>query len=284
MLQQSENLKWRICDQDYDLNAAVWLMGILNVTPDSFSDGGKWTAPAVAIDHAKYMVESGARIIDVGGESSRPGSEPVPEKIELQRILPVIREISKWKDVLVSVDTYKPRVAEAAIEAGASVVNDITGGRYDEKMYSLIAKHGVGYVMMHIQGMPDNMQINPSYSRVIDEIYAHFESGLANAVSAGIALEQIVIDPGIGFGKTLEHNLQILKRISDFYELGRPVMIGASRKSFIDKIVTTPVSKRLPGSLTAALAVIQRGVRILRIHDVAETRQAIAVLEAIEGA
>ncbi len=284
MLQQSETLKWRIFNRDYDLNSSIRLMGILNVTPDSFSDGGRFANVGAAIAHAKKMMAAGAHIIDVGGESTRPGAEPVDEKVERQRILPVIRQIASWDEVKISVDTYKYDVAKAALDAGAQIVNDITGGRFDSRMFGLVARTGAGFIMMHMQGMPSNMQIDPAYTHVIDDIQAAFEVGLSNAREAGVVAEQIVLDPGIGFGKNCSHNLQILKALPEFFRLGRPLVIGASRKSFIDKIIPAPVTNRLPGSIAAALAAIQRGVRILRVHDVGATRQAVAVWERIEGA
>ncbi|HCW77448.1 MAG TPA: dihydropteroate synthase [Candidatus Marinimicrobia bacterium] len=258
-------------------------MGILNVTPDSFSDGGQFINTEIAIEYARQMVADGARIIDIGGESTRPGSMRIDQNTELDRVIPVIEVVSKWEDVLVSVDTYKSQVAAAAIEAGAHIVNDISGGRLDPNMLSLIAGSGSGFVMMHMQGLPETMQQNPVYDDVINAIYVYFQEGIKNAVSAGVKIDQIILDPGIGFGKTLEHNLTIIKRLNEFESLGRPLLMGVSRKSFIDKISPATVQQRLPGSLVAGMKSIDTGARILRVHDVAETMQALKIYEHLRA-
>lgn len=274
---------WQIRDQTFDLTDQHWLMGILNVTPDSFSDGGQFINTEIAIEYARQMVADGARIIDIGGESTRPGSMRIDQNTELDRVIPVIEVVSKWEDVLVSVDTYKSQVAAAAIEAGAHIVNDISGGRLDPNMLSLIAGSGSGFVMMHMQGLPETMQQNPVYDDVINAIYVYFQEGIKNAVSAGVKIDQIVLDPGIGFGKTLEHNLTIIKRLNEFESLGRPLLMGVSRKSFIDKISPATVQQRLPGSLVAGMKSIDTGARILRVHDVAETMQALKIYEHLRA-
>ena len=274
---------WQIRDQTFDLTDQHWLMGILNVTPDSFSDGGQFINTEIAIEYARQMVADGARIIDIGGESTRPGSMRIDQNTELDRVIPVIEVVSKWEDVLISVDTYKSQVAAAAIEAGAHIVNDISGGRLDPNMLSLIAGSGSGFVMMHMQGLPETMQQNPVYDDVINAIYVYFQAGIKNAVSAGVKIDQIVLDPGIGFGKTLEHNLTIIKRLNEFESLGRPLLMGVSRKSFIDKISPATVQQRLPGSLVAGMKSIDTGARILRVHDVAETMQALKIYEHLRA-
>jgi len=274
---------WQIRDQTFDLTDQHWLMGILNVTPDSFSDGGQFINTEIAIEYARQMVAEGARIIDIGGESTRPGSMRIDQNTELDRVIPVIEVVSKWEDVLVSVDTYKSQVAAAAIEAGAHIVNDISGGRLDPNMLSLIAGSGSGFVMMHMQGLPETMQQNPVYDDVINAIYVYFQEGIKNAVSAGVKIDQIILDPGIGFGKTLEHNLTIIKRLNEFESLGRPLLMGVSRKSFIDKISPATVQQRLPGSLVAGMKSIDTGARILRVHDVAETMQALKIYEHLRA-
>jgi len=274
---------WQIRDQTFDLTDQQWLMGILNVTPDSFSDGGQFINTEIAIEYARQMVADGARIIDIGGESTRPGSMRIDQNTELDRVIPVIEVVSKWEDVLVSVDTYKSQVAAAAIEAGAHIVNDISGGRLDPNMLSLIAGSGSGFVMMHMQGLPETMQQNPVYDDVINAIYVYFQEGIKNAVSAGVKIDQIILDPGIGFGKTLEHNLTIIKRLNEFESLGRPLLMGVSRKSFIDKISPATVQQRLPGSLVAGMKSIDTGARILRVHDVAETMQALKIYEHLRA-
>ncbi|MCF7796816.1 MAG: dihydropteroate synthase [Lentisphaeria bacterium] len=272
---------WQIGEQRFDMSRALWLMGILNVTPDSFSDGGRYETPHDAIERARQMVKAGAKIIDVGGESTRPGAAKISVEEELARVLPVITVLRDWPEILISIDTYRQPVASAAVVAGAQIVNDISGGRFDDKMLPFVAETGVGYVMMHIQGTPETMQQNPVYDDVIHEIYDYFRTGLDRARNYGMRSDQIVLDPGIGFGKTLEHNVKIFQSLKTFQTLGRPLLVGASRKSFIDKIFPSTVENRLPGSLAAALGALQEGARILRVHDVVETQQAVQVFQAI---
>lgn len=273
---------WQIGEHPFDMSQNVWLMGILNVTPDSFSDGGRYDTPEAAINRAEKMARDGARIIDVGGESTRPGAAKISPDEEIARVIPVITAIRDWPEVLISIDTYREPVASAAVEAGAHIVNDISGGRFDENMLPFVAEAGVGYVMMHIQGTPATMQQNPVYDDVIRDIYDYFRNGLDRAGQLGVMPEQIVLDPGIGFGKTLDHNVKIFQELRTFQTLGRPLMVGASRKSFIDKIMPTPVEKRLPGSLAATLVALQNGAGILRVHDVAETNQAVKIFQTLQ--
>lgn len=255
------------------------IMGILNVTPDSFSDGGRFHNEERAVARAHEMLDEGADIIDVGGESSRPGAEPLTAEEEWWRIGNVIEDVARW-GVQVSVDTYRPEVAQKALEAGASMVNDITG-LADERMVQLVAEHGCEVVVMHMRGTPKNMQEHPAYEDVVDDISAFFEERITVAQKAGIKRKDLILDPGIGFGKTVAHNLELIKRIDDFKELGCRVLLGASRKSFIGAVTGAEVEHRLPGSLAVAVLAVERGVDVLRVHDVSETIQAVELAEAV---
>jgi len=263
----------------FDLQAAPLIMGILNVTPDSFSDGGKYVSTQAAVSHALQMVEAGAHIIDVGGESTRPGAQPVASTEEIRRTVPVIRALRERSDVLISIDTYKSDVAELALEAGADMVNDISGLTYDKKMIALIRESACPVIVMHIVGTPRDMQKNPVYDDVVGEIYRYFEERIDVLERNGI--RQIILDPGIGFGKRLEDNLRLIRDLRDFTFLGKPLLIGASRKSFIGQVLDKPVNLRLPGTLTANLLACQNGAHIVRVHDVAEMHQALMMNEAL---
>ena len=256
------------------------IMGVVNVTPDSFSDGGKFYEQDIAIKHALRLAEEGADIIDVGGESSRPGSSSVPADEEWRRVEPVIKALERETDVPISIDTMKPEVAWKAIEAGAIMVNDVSGLR-NKEMVELVAREHVAVTIMHMLGEPKTMQENPVYRDVVKEVREYLRGQMQVAMDAGIAKDSIVIDPGIGFGKTVEHNLELINHVSDFTELGRPVLIGASRKSFIGAIARADVTDRLEGSLAAAVMAVVRGARILRVHDVKQTLRALKVAEAI---
>ncbi len=256
------------------------IMGILNVTPDSFSDGGLFNNRDAAVAHAKKMVSDGADLIDVGGESSRPGSEPLSEKEELARILPVVIRLVDEVSVPISIDTYKPVVADACLKAGAHLINDITG-LTNPKMRTIAAENNAPVVMMHMQGTPKAMQQKPVYQDIIGEIKAFFQRQIIAAQKAGV--RQIIIDPGIGFGKTVEHNLQILKHLDAFKTLGCPLLVGPSRKSFIGTITGLPVNERLEGTIAAVTVAVMNGAQIVRIHDVKECRRAIQVVDAIRG-
>jgi len=261
------------------------VMGILNVTPDSFSDGGKFNRLDAAVKRCEEMLEEGAEIIDVGGESTRPGSEPVPVDEELRRVIPVIEEIRKrlGNGFFVSVDTYKSRVAEEALKAGADIVNDISGFRFDEKMAEVVAQFKCPAVVMHIKGTPKDMQKNPYYEDVMGEITDYFREVFRKAEEKGVNREQLIVDPGIGFGKRLEDNLCILKRLKELKVLGRPILIGASRKSFIGKVTKVEIpEERLPGSISAAVIGALNGAKIVRVHDVKETVEALELLSAVE--
>ncbi len=257
------------------------VMGVLNVTPDSFSDGDKFLEADKAIAHALELVDQGAQILDIGGESTRPGATPVSEAEELRRVIPVIRTLASRVQVPLSIDTMKPGVASAALEAGASMVNDIAASRKDDAMWRTVARHGAGYACMHMQGTPQTMQANPVYGNVIREVGDFFEDRLQRLTAAGVNTEQVVLDVGIGFGKTLEHNLQLLAGLRGFTRWNRPLLVGASRKSFIGKLLGADVTERLAGSLACACLAVAEGAAIIRTHDVAETVQALRLTETI---
>ncbi|MCD6256701.1 dihydropteroate synthase [Candidatus Aerophobetes bacterium] len=256
-------------------------MGILNLTPDSFYDGGKYKGEKEILNRVEQMVEEGADIIDIGGESTRPGALPVTEKEEIKRVIPYIRKITHLFDIPVSIDTYKSKVAISALEEGAQMVNDISGLRFDPEMVKVVSSYNVPVVIMHIKGTPRNMQNNPRYESLMDEIISYLDDGIQRAVKAGIDPEKVIVDPGIGFGKTVEHNLFILKRLSELKVLGKPILIGVSRKSFIGKVLGLPVEKRLTGSLAASCVAVMEGARIVRTHDVKETRWAVDLTDVI---
>jgi dihydropteroate synthase len=255
-------------------------MGIVNVTPDSFSDGGQFTGSREAIDHALRLYDEGADILDIGGESTRPGSIPVSVQTERQRVIPVIKGIRKHRNAVISVDTYKSETAESALEAGACIINDISALRADRRMAEIIARYRASVVLMHMKGEPETMQEDPHYDDVVDEVYTFLKDRITFAKQAGIS--QIIIDPGIGFGKRLIDNLELQRSIRHFTSLGKPVLIGVSRKSFIGAILDLPVDQRLEGSLAAAVVGVLHGVSIVRVHDVGATRRAIRVTEAIK--
>jgi len=258
------------------------IMGILNVTPDSFSDGGRFNTTDKALAHAMKMVEQGADIIDIGGESTRPGAAKVSVEEEIARVVPVIEALAKRSEVPISIDTYKSQVAKKAMDAGASIINDISGLRFDFQMAGVAAQYKAGLVLMHIKGTPEDMQQDPQYEDLLGEVKSYLSGSIKIALEAGIEKSAIAIDPGIGFGKTVEHNLSLIKNLSYFKGIGCPIVIGASRKSFIGKLNNDiPASERLPGSLAAAVLAVQNGAAIIRCHDVAETKQALRVARAI---
>jgi len=268
-------------DSSLDLTKKVAVMGILNLTPDSFYDGGKYTQEKKALRRVEGMISQGADIIDVGGESTRPGAKRVDIEEEIRRVIPVIERIKALFQVPISVDTYKAGVAKKAIEAGADMVNDISGLRFDEKLPETIAKYKVPLVVMHIKGTPGDMQDNPYYDSLMGEIISCLAQSIRFAEEAGVDKEKIILDPGIGFGKTTEHNLEIINRLSELRSLGRPILIGVSRKSFIGNILNLPLEERLEGSLAAVSLAVSQGARIVRTHDVKETRRAVDLTEAI---
>jgi dihydropteroate synthase len=257
------------------------VMGIVNVTPDSFSDGGRFLEPSAAIEHALQLDEEGAEIIDIGGESTRPRAVPVDEAEELRRVLPVLEGVTGRVKALVSIDTYKPSVARAALDAGAGMVNDIAAARQDRAMWQLISESGCAYVAMHMQGTPATMQANPRYQNVRQEIASFFEDQLMALASAGVALDQVVLDVGIGFGKTREHNLDLLAALGMFARFARPLMVGVSRKSFLGRPGEDKPEERFAAGLACACWAAQAGAAIIRTHDVKQTCQALRMTEEI---
>jgi dihydropteroate synthase len=258
------------------------VMGIVNVTPDSFSDGGRYFDAGAAVAHALELVAQGAEILDIGGESTRPGAEPVAEAEELRRVLPVLEQLGARTQVALSIDTAKPAVAYAALAAGASIVNDVGASRGDCHMWRAVSEFQAGYVVMHAAGLPAMRPPPPAYARVVREVGEFFSEQLLRLRNeAGIAAEQVVLDPGIGFGKTQEQNLQLLAGLRSFTKWHRPLLLGASRKSFIEKLTGAKLNERLPASLACASLAVQSGVNIIRAHDVAETVQAVRMAEAI---
>jgi dihydropteroate synthase len=273
----------RLCARQFEFvfPRPALVMGIVNVTPDSFSDGGKFLDPAAAVAHGLELVEQGAEILDIGGESTRPQAAPVAETEELRRVIPVIETLARRARVPVSIDTAKPAVARAALQAGASIVNDVAANRDDDLMWCVVAEAGAGYVCMHMQGTPQTMQTNPVYTDVVREVRAFFSDRLPRLNHCGVAADQIILDVGIGFGKSLEHNLQLLRALGTFAELKRPVLVGVSRKSFMGKLLGAELPARLPASIACACLAVAAGVHIIRAHDVAETVQAVRMTEAI---
>jgi dihydropteroate synthase len=257
------------------------VMGVINVTPDSFSDGGKFLDPAAATAHALELAGQGADILDLGGESTRPGAEPVGEAEELRRVIPVIEKLAAQVKIPLSIDTMKPAVARAALQAGASIVNDVAANREDDAMWKIAAEFRAGYICMHAQGAPQTMQNNPVYADVVREAGEFFGERLERLNACGVAADQIVLDVGIGFGKTLEHNLQLLANLESFTKWRRPLLLGVSRKSFIERLLGGKLNERLPASLACASLAIAGGVQIIRTHDVAETVQAARMTEAV---
>ncbi|MBF0432075.1 MAG: dihydropteroate synthase [Fibrobacteria bacterium] len=256
-------------------------MGIVNVTPDSFFDGGKYHVPDLATEHCETLIENGADIIDIGGESSRPGSQPVDAKEERNRVIPVIRKLCKTLQTPVSVDTTKAEVAQAALDAGATIINDISGFTFDENLAAIAAKYDASVVINHIQGTPADMQQSPEYPNVTNTIKSFFQKQIALLLNEGVSRDKIAVDPGIGFGKTLHHNFTLINQIDTFGELGNPILLGASRKSFIGKTKGLSASERLYPSLAVALVAALKGVSILRVHDVKETWEQIQMIDEL---
>ena len=266
---------------DIDFERRTALVGVLNVTPDSFSDGGRYLDPENAIARGVKLAEEGADLIDIGGESSRPGARPVSAEEELERVVPVIRGLRRALSVPLSIDTYKARVARVAIEEGVDVVNDISAMRFDPEMVRVIAAAKVPVVLMHMQGTPRTMQERPYYRDVVEEVKGFLQKRIEFALESGVGPEQILVDPGIGFGKELEHNLALLRGLPALASLGRPILVGPSRKTFIGKILGVGPEERLEGSLAAAVAAVLAGANMIRIHDVREARRAIGIADAL---
>jgi len=258
-------------------NKRPLIMGILNVTPDSFSDGGKFISLRTGYNHAIKMIEEGADIIDIGGESTRPFSNPVSVQEELDRILPILKKIRSKSDITISIDTTKAKVAKEALLNGANIINDISGFSFDNQMINVAQQFNCPIVLMHIKGDPKTMQINPSYENVVNEIKDYFVSKINFLKQSGITKNNIILDPGIGFGKSVKDNFKILSNINEFVEMKYPILIGASRKSFIGKTLDTDVQNRLEGSLAANLFALQNGCHIFRVHDVMQTKRAFTI-------
>ncbi len=256
-------------------------MGVLNVTPDSFSDGGEYFRIDAAVDRALQMAKEGAQIIDIGGESSRPGAEPVSEEEELNRVLPVVEALVSEVNIPISIDTYKSIVARSCLEAGASIVNDISALRFDDAITELVAEYNAYVVLMHMKGTPRNMQNSPDYGDVMGEIEAFFEERITAAESGGIARESIILDPGIGFGKTTFHNFTILSHLERLSSLGLPLLVGPSRKSFIGMTLDLPENERLEGTAASVTAAVLNGAKIVRVHDVKEMKRVITIADSI---
>jgi dihydropteroate synthase len=259
-------------------------MGVLNVTPDSFSDGGLYVDPAAAVARACEMIEEGAALVDIGAESSRPGSDPIDQEEEVRRLLPVVTEVCRRTTVPVSIDTTKSQVARVALDAGAAIINDISALRFDPQMGNVVAGAGAGLVLMHMQGRPKTMQQSPSYGDVVQEVKRFFVERMEIARSVGIGPEQILLDPGIGFGKNLSHNLSLLAHLEELSALERPVLVGISRKAFIEQVLGRPVDRRLMGTAAALAVAVLKGARVLRVHDVGQMRDVMKMVEAIRNA
>lgn len=264
------------------VSADFTLMGVVNVTPDSFSDGGLFLRPGRAVVHARALVEEGAEILDIGGESTRPGAEPVEAEEELARVLPVLEALAPaCPNVRLSIDTSKAVVAREAIRRGVTLVNDVTALRGDARMVEVVAQSGAECCLMHMLGQPRTMQVDPRYDDVVADVKAFLEERLAFAVDNGIGESKVILDPGIGFGKTLEHNLELIRRLDELVALGRPVMVGASRKSFLGRITgREDPHQRVVGTVAVNVLAYERGARLFRVHDVAPTRDALAVAAA----
>ena len=269
-------------DIDLVIDGTTHIMGVLNVTPDSFSDGGAYLEVDSAIVHARSMVVDGATILDIGGESSRPGAEPVPIDVELNRVLPVIRALkSEQLDIPISIDTTKAEVAQKALEAGAHIINDITALQGDSAMADVAVEMEAGVILMHMKGTPRTMQQSPVYEDVVKDIYHNLQDWIDRSVDKGIEPNRIIIDPGIGFGKTTEQNIQILKKLSVFKQLNRPILIGTSRKSFIGKLLDLPVTDRVEGTIATVCWSIVQGANIVRVHDVKAVSRAVKMIDVL---
>lgn len=267
-----------------DYGSRTLIMGVLNVTPDSFSDGGKFYDPIRAIQHGVKLTRDGADIIDVGGGSTRPGSDPIPVNEELKRVMPVIEALTQEIDVPISIDTYRAEVAAGALDAGASIVNDVSALRFDDEMVELVADREAPVILMHMKGRPKDMQENPSYEDLLAEIQAFFQERIDFAQERGVEPEKIVLDPGIGFGKTVDHNLLILKHLSHFRSLGKPILLGTSRKSFIGHVLHAEVDQREEGTAATVAVGVWNGAQIVRVHDVARIAPVVRMTDAILSA
>jgi dihydropteroate synthase len=276
-------MRWRMADRVVECGPRTLVMGVLNVTPDSFSDGGRFLDHEAAVAHGLRMAEEGAALLDVGGESTRPGSDAVTVEEELARVLPVIKRLAAEVDVPLSIDTRKPEVARAALDAGAVVVNDVSAAR-EPGMLEVVAASGAGLVLMHMLGQPNTMQVEPRYEDVVREVRAYLAGRLDAAESAGIDRDRLAVDPGLGFGKTYEHNIELMRHLDSFVDLGVPVVVGPSRKSFIGTALgDLPVDQRLEGTIGAAAWMAGRGAHVVRVHDVGPVARTLLVVDAIRG-
>ncbi|HEU0019306.1 MAG TPA: dihydropteroate synthase [Thermoleophilaceae bacterium] len=259
------------------------VMGVVNVTPDSFSDGGLFLDADAAVTHGERLARDGAAILDVGGESTRPGAEPAPEEVELERVVPVVERLAAANAARLSIDTSKLAVAEAALEAGATIVNDVSAFRFEPELAGLVAEHGAACCLTHMRGEPRTMQQDPRYEDVVSEVKGFLEQRLEFAVAEGVREERVWLDPGIGFGKTVEHNLELLRRLEEICALGRPVVVGTSRKGFLGQITGRAEGDRLAGTIASNVMALERGATVFRVHDVREVADALAVAAATVG-
>lgn len=271
---------WRAGPYVLDCRARTLVMGIVNVTPDSFSDGGRFFDPEVAVGKGIEMVRDGADIVDIGGESTRPGSDPVSVEDEQARVLPVIKRLAAEVEVPISVDTRKHEVAEAAVDVGATIVNDVTGGS-DPDMFRVVRERDVGMVLMHMKGKPKTMQESPRYDDVVREVHDYLDSRVLAAIDAGVVWDRLCIDPGLGFGKTTDHSLRLMKETETLLDLGRPVLVGPSRKSFVGDVLGTEIGERVEGTAGAVAYMVAMGAHIVRVHDVKEMTRVVHVVDAI---
>jgi dihydropteroate synthase len=264
-----------------DFSVKTAIMGILNVTPDSFYDGGRYVDPQAALDRALQMIDEGADVIDIGGQSSRPGSDPISTAEEAQRVLPVVQAVAQAARTIISVDTYRAEIARAALEAGAHIINDISGLRFDAGLLTVVVEHQAALILMHMKGLPRTMHLNPTYESVVDEVYDFLHERLRAAQAGGVAADRLFVDPGIGFGKGTEHNLEILRKLHHFLPLGQPIVIGTSRKSFIGRILGTDVHERLEGTAASVAMAIAHGASVVRVHDVQAIARVARMLDAM---
>jgi dihydropteroate synthase len=274
----------RLRGADVSLGERTWVMGVLNVTPDSFSDGGRFGSAEAAITCGRALFEAGADIVDVGGESTRPGAQPVPAEQELRRVVPVLQGLRRGGAGPLSIDTTKAQVARAALDAGADLVNDVSGFRFDAEMAALVAQRGVPAVLMHLRGDFASMHRDPSYADVVSEVAAELAELLARAQAAGVAREQLIVDPGIGFSKDPAHSLALMRRLEELRALDRPLLVGASRKRFIGAVLGKDSAERLFGTAAAVAAAVIKGVHVVRVHDVAQMKDVVRMADAIREA
>lgn len=278
-----DNFEREIKGKIFNFGEKSFVMGILNITEDSFSDGGKYINADKAIERALKMVEDGADILDIGAESTRPGAIPVSEEEELERIVPIVEKLSKLVKVPISIDTYKSEVAKYSLRAGADIINDITGLKGESTMAEVVSDNDAYVIIMHMQGTPQTMQSNPEYQDVVSDICLDLKESFSIAEIAGIKKEKVIIDPGIGYGKSTNHNLEIIKRVGEFKIFGVPILIGASRKSMIGNVLNLPVNERVEGSLAVAAASVMNGASIIRVHDVKETKRTLTMIDSIKN-